>query len=130
MNKQYKLANRKKFQVTYEYTGGKWSFRIGDFTLLTKCPGGKQTADAIAEILRNSWFRHGQIDGAARTAIGKLVTRGFRHLKDYHGPWDHNWSWSGKRQETPAELTVRMVPAEPVIVHPENLITIPEPITA
>ena len=114
MNKQYKLANRKKFQVTYEYIGGKWSFRIGDFTLLTKCPGGKASADAIAEILRKSWFRCGHVDGAARTAISHIVTRNFKQLKDYRGAWDHNWSWSDRKGQNPVadEPTVRMVAPE------------------
>lgn len=108
--KTYKLANKKKFQVAYEYAGGKWHFRIGDFTLMTKCPGGKQTAERIAEILRKSWFRHGQVDGAARTAITALVNRDFRPLKEYRGAWDHNWSWKDNRnQATPEDSTVHMI---------------------
>jgi len=110
--KIHKLANKKKFQVTYEYIGGKWSFRIGDFTLLTKCPGGKETADKIAEILRKSWFRHNEIDGAARNAITRLVNRDFTPLKDYRGPFDHNWSWSERKDQSSADPTVHMVEPE------------------
>jgi hypothetical protein len=92
--KTYKLANRKKFQVEYSYKSGKWHFKIGSYILMTRVPGGKENADRIAEILRKSWFRHGEIDGAARTAINSIVNANFKPLKNYRGKWDHNWSWS------------------------------------
>jgi len=119
MNKKaYKLANKKKFQVEYGFKGGKWNFRIGDFTLLTKVPGGKVNADRIAEILRKSWFRRQEIDGTARNAINKIVMGDFKALKDYSGKWDHNWSWKdGGRSTVDTSIsTVKMVsPNLPVV---------------
>ncbi len=115
--KTYKIANKKKFQVEFGFVGGRWNFRIGDFTLITKVPGGHKNAERIAEILRKSWFRHGQIDGAARTAINNIVNANFRPLKNYRGAFDHNWSWKDGQSPLPEEPSVRMVPAirQPVV---------------
>lgn len=108
---EYTLACKKKFQVRYGFSGGKWNFRIGNFTLLTKIPTGKQGADRIAHLLRDSWFRHEQIDGTARNAINKIVNANFKQLKDYRGPWDHNFSWSGKKFVTDTEVQ----PSAPIV---------------
>lgn len=122
--KTYKLANKKKFQVTYGFSSGKWNFRVGDFTLLTKVPSGREGADRIAEILRKSWFRATAVDGAARNAINRIVSKGVPQLKDYRGPWDHNWSWSDGKNHTEGQ-TVNMVPP-PLEIRPmEVKITLP-----
>lgn len=128
--KTHKLANKKKFQVTFGFVGGKWNFRIGDFTLLTKVPGGKKSADRIAEILRKSWFRAGNVDGAARNAINRIVNVGQGQLKDYRGPWDHNWSWADGKSSVEGH-TVEMVPPSqeirPVEVKPTLPVVEAEP---
>lgn len=103
--REYILACKKKFQVRYGFAGGKWNFRIGDFTLLTKVATGKQGADRIAELLRESWFRAEKIDGTCRNAINRIANANFKALKDYRGPWDHNFSWSDRRNVTDTIVT-------------------------
>ena len=82
--KIYKVGNRKKFQVEYGYVTGKWNFRVGSFTLITKVPGGRATADKIAEALHKSWHRTGKIDGACRLVINRLL--GVRTVTDWQPP--------------------------------------------
>lgn len=116
--KTYKLANKKKFQVEYGFKGGKWTFRIGSFTLLTKVPGGKENADRISEILRKSWLRCGEIDGNARNAVNRIVNANFKALKDYKGKWDHGYSFEngGRSTMDPNISTVKMIsPNLPVV---------------
>jgi len=69
----YKIANRKKFQVEFGYVGGKWNFRVGSFTLMTKVRGGKEVAHKIAEAMHKSWHRKGEIDGTCRNVINRLL---------------------------------------------------------
>jgi hypothetical protein len=40
----------------------KWTFTSGHYTLVTGCPGGKETADKVAK----------QVDGANKRVKGKL----------------------------------------------------------
>lgn len=111
-DREYTLACKKKFAVRYGYKGGKWNFRIGDFTLLTKVASGREGADRIAHHLRESWFRHGSIDGTCRTAINKIANANFKALKDYVGPYDHNWSWKDRRSVTDTVVGIGMVTPE------------------
>lgn len=115
-NKSYKLANKKKAQVTYGFTGGKWNFKIGNFTLMTKVPDGKENADRIADILRKSFLRCNEVDGTARLAINRIVSSEFKSLKDYRGAFDHNFSWTDNKNQTEGPVAVEMVPpARPVV---------------
>lgn len=95
MNKTYKFQNKKKFQVEYGYTGGKWNFRIGSFILMTKVPGGKPVADRISEALHKSWHRNGRIDTACRLVINRLLE--VRTLKD----WKPERHWMGFQVQSP-----------------------------
>lgn len=81
MKATYKIANKKKFQVTFGYKEGKWNFRIGSFVLMSKVPGGKSVAQQIAALLHKSWHRSDNIDIDCRTEINKLL--GVRTLVDH-----------------------------------------------
>ncbi len=88
--KAYKIANRKKFQVTIRYMTGKWHIQIGSFTLMTKVRGGKEVTMKIGEAMHTSWFRTvsskegSHIDGACRNVINKLLN--VKTLADYVAP--------------------------------------------
>lgn len=112
-NREYTLACKKKFQVRYGYKGGKWNFRIGDFTLLTRVATGREGADRIAQLLRDSWFRSEKIDGACRAAVNKIANGDFKHLKDYQGKWDHNFSYGDRRSVTDTVAGIR----ETIVTH-------------
>lgn len=103
--REYTLACKKKFQVRYEFKGGKWNFRIGDFTLMTKVASGKDGADRIAQLLRDSWFRSEKVDGTCRNAVNKIANANFKALKYYRGPFDHNFSWADRRSVTDTIVT-------------------------
>lgn len=101
--KTYKIANRKKFQVTYGYVAGKWQIQIGSFTLMTKVRGGKEVVAKIGEAMHKSWFRTADtkegshIDGTCRNVINKLLK--VRTLADYVP--DNDW-WSNAEGDAPA----------------------------
>ena len=116
--KTYKIANRKKFQVEFgAQHGGKWHFRVGSFTLITKVRGGKSVADKIAEALHKSWHRHGEIDGTCRNIINRLLK--VRTLADWKPEID--W-WSNQPGEK--NVVIMVEPAtrsdyEPSWRHPK-----------
>ena len=98
----YKIANRKKHQVEFgAQRGGKWQFRIGSFTLLTKVGGGKEVAFKIAEALHKAWHRQETIDGTCRNVITRLLA--VKTLADWKPEQD--W-WSNQPGEEPAVIMV------------------------
>lgn len=65
-------------KVTYGHTGRRWVFQVGSYVLITAAPGGRPTADRIADILSkgvvlNKESKQDAITGSARTAISKMT---------------------------------------------------------
>lgn len=95
--KTYKIANRKKGQVTFgSRPGGVWEFEASDkesgkWNKSMKVRGGKEIAEKIATVAHESWLRtagkgleaHNRIDARARRKIDYLT--GLRTLKDWKG---------------------------------------------
>jgi hypothetical protein len=88
--KVHKIANKKKFQVEFGYSGGRWHFRVGNFTQIIPSRLGEKKAGKIAEVIRNSFLRtegrqvenpSHRLDGICRATINKIV--GVRTLADY-----------------------------------------------
>jgi len=93
--KTYHVAKKRKFDVEYGYTGGKWNFRVGSFILLTHVPGGRPVADKIAEAMHKAWHRNGRIDGACRLVINRLLQ--VKTLAD----WKPDRFWNGLQIQSP-----------------------------
>jgi hypothetical protein len=70
--KEYTFEN-----VTYSYSRNnrKWKFSFGTNTFLSECPGGKKTADLIAEKLNAAARRthNVKVDGIARKSINSIL---------------------------------------------------------
>ena len=80
--KTYKIANKKKAQVQFgAHAGGKWYFRVGRFTLITKVRGGLPVAQMIGKILRSCFLVNDDLTDTGREQIQKLLQT--RTLADY-----------------------------------------------
>ncbi len=98
----YKIANKKKFQVTVKYAAGKWHIQIGGFTWMGKVRGGKDVAMKIGEAMHKAWFRTANskqgshIDGTCRNVINNLLN--VKTLADWRP--DRDW-WSNAEGDAP-----------------------------
>ena len=80
--KTYTIANKKKAQVQFgAQRGGKWTFRIGKFTFITKVCGGQPVAQKIGEILRACFLVNSDLTDLARTEIQAHLQ--IRTMADY-----------------------------------------------
>lgn len=70
--KTYSLEN---VNYSFNRNSRKWHFVVGKTQFILSCPGGKQTADAVAKQIVASCKRTKQekIDGIARKAIDNLT---------------------------------------------------------
>lgn len=105
--KTYFIAKRKKGQVEYGSAhGGKWTFRVGKYSKITKVAGGKPVADKIAEAFHKSWLRTDgkkvendceRIDAICRRVIDRLIK--VRTIADWKP--DVDW-WSNEPGDEPS----------------------------
>lgn len=107
--KTYKIANKKKFSVEFGYVVSRWHFRIGDFTLIEKVPGGLKVSEKIAEALHKAWHRCGKIDGTCRTVINRLLN--VRTLADWKPDRDW-WSNAGNDGDNVPMIYIKQKPVK------------------
>jgi hypothetical protein len=62
-------------EYSFQKSTRKWHFKFGTNQMLTACPGGKETADAVAKEISSGMKRSKKtiIDGIARKNIDKKL---------------------------------------------------------
>ena len=69
-----KLYQYRDVTFTFNPSFRKWSFTVGDNTLISECPGGAVTAEKVARQVAGAHGRCGKLtDGIARANINRLL---------------------------------------------------------
>lgn len=73
MARSLQTYNTGAVNYTFSIPNKKWTFSNGSFTFITSCPGGRKTADKVANIVNGSLKRCNALDGLARANISKII---------------------------------------------------------